>query len=126
MKLTSSGQYCLSQKGPAVGLENAATHSAISASSSADVAAHGANMAVDGSSNTFWVSVLRCVVIVIIIPVEQGRCIVIQNSKSVEPVWDTDNTTFFDETRVCATCPRYMTACARPLETRFSLVSGWV
>lgn len=58
VKLNSSGQYCLSQKGPAVGLENAATHSAISASSSADVAAHGANMAVDGSSNTFWASAL--------------------------------------------------------------------
>ena len=29
---------------------------AISASSSADVAAHGASMAADGSSSTFWVS----------------------------------------------------------------------
>ena len=28
------------------------------ASSSADVAAHGANMAVDGSSHTFWVRLL--------------------------------------------------------------------
>ena len=34
------------------------TRGAISASSSADGAAHGASMAVDGSSSTFWVSVL--------------------------------------------------------------------
>jgi hypothetical protein len=58
LKLGGSGQYCLSQRGPAVGLENVAVHGAISASSSADVAAHGANMAVDGSSSTFWASAL--------------------------------------------------------------------
>lgn len=54
----------MSQKGPAAGMEDVAAHGAITASSTADTAAHGANMAVDGSSSTFWVtgvvSALQC------------------------------------------------------------------
>ena len=49
-----AGQKCLSVKGLAAGT-NVALKSAISASSSADTGAHGASMAVDGNSNTFWV-----------------------------------------------------------------------
>ncbi len=45
----------MSQKGPAAGMEDVAAHGAITASSTADAAAHGANMAVDGRSSTFWV-----------------------------------------------------------------------
>jgi hypothetical protein len=60
----AAGGNCLSQKGPAAGMEDVAAHGAITASSTADTAAHGANMAVDGSSSTFWVtglvSALRC------------------------------------------------------------------
>jgi len=52
------GQYCLSQQGLAGGMEDVAARGAISASSTADTVAHGANMAVDGSSNTFWASTL--------------------------------------------------------------------
>ena len=55
MKLARAGDYCLSQEGPAAGVEDAAARGAITASSTADNMAHGANMAVDGSSNTFWV-----------------------------------------------------------------------
>ena len=55
LKLGRSGEYCLSQRGFTAGAEDAAVGGAVSASSSADAAAHGANMAVDGSSNTFWV-----------------------------------------------------------------------
>ena len=54
LKLAQSGDRCLSQTGPAAGTEDVAARGAITASSSADVAAHGANMAVDGSSSTFW------------------------------------------------------------------------
>ena len=36
-------------------MEDVAARGAVAASSAADVAAHGANMAVDGNSNTFWV-----------------------------------------------------------------------
>lgn len=57
LKLGRAGQYCLSQKGPAAGVEDVAEKGAVMASSSADAAAHGANMAVDGSSSTFWVRV---------------------------------------------------------------------
>ena len=64
MKLDRAGDYCLSQKGPAAGLEDAAARGAIIASSTADAAAHGANMAVDGSSNTFWVNYFDCVLAV--------------------------------------------------------------
>lgn len=53
-----SGAQCLSQKGPASGMEDVAARGAVAASSAADVTAHGANMAVDGSSNTFWASAL--------------------------------------------------------------------
>jgi hypothetical protein len=60
LKLGRAGQYCLSQKGSAAGVEDVAAKGAVTASSSADVAAHGANMAVDGSASTFWVSLLRC------------------------------------------------------------------
>jgi len=52
-----SGSKCLSVKGLAAGT-NVALKSAISASSSADTVAHGASMAVDGSSSTFWASAL--------------------------------------------------------------------
>ena len=56
-----SGAQCLSQKGPASGMEDVAARGAVAASSAADVTAHGANMAVDGSSNTFWVGwPMRC------------------------------------------------------------------
>merc|ERR1719326_1833125 len=58
MKLARAGDYCLSQEGPAAGVEDAAARGAITASSTADNMAHGANMAVDGSSNTFWASAL--------------------------------------------------------------------
>ena len=54
-KLGRAGDYCLSQRGPAAGVEDAAERGAITASSTADAVAHGANMAVDGSSSTFWV-----------------------------------------------------------------------
>lgn len=56
LKLGRAGNYCLSQNGVAAGVEDAAARGAITSSSSADVAAHGANMAVDGSSKTFWVA----------------------------------------------------------------------
>lgn len=52
-----SGQNCLSAKGLTAG-SNVALKSAISASSTADTGAHGASMAVDGSSSTFWASAL--------------------------------------------------------------------
>jgi len=55
-KLDRAGNYCLSQQGAAAGVEDAAERGAITASSTADAAAHGANMAVDGSSSTFWAS----------------------------------------------------------------------
>ena len=62
MKLGQAGDRCLSQKGSAAGIEDVAARGAIAASSAADVAAHGANMAVDGGSTTFWVcwQGLRC------------------------------------------------------------------
>ena len=53
LRLSGAGQKCLSAKGLAAGT-NVALKSAISASSSADTGAHGASMAVDGNSNTFW------------------------------------------------------------------------
>ena len=46
---------CLSQKGSAAGLEDSAARGAITASSTADAAAHGANMAVDGNFSIFGV-----------------------------------------------------------------------
>merc|ERR1711865_271799 len=49
LKLGRAGNYCLSQSGLAAGVEDAAARGAITSSSSADAAAHGANMAVDGS-----------------------------------------------------------------------------
>jgi len=58
LKTGLAGDRCLSQKGTSSGTEDAAARGAIVASSSADVAAHGANMAVDGSSNTFWASAM--------------------------------------------------------------------
>ena len=54
LRLMGAAQKCLSVKGLAAGT-NVALKSAISASSSADTGAHGASMAVDGNSNTFWV-----------------------------------------------------------------------
>jgi len=59
LKLGGAGQNCLSQEGAAVGVEDVAARGAITASSSADAAAHGAGMAVDGSSSTFWASALN-------------------------------------------------------------------
>ena len=56
LKLGRAGNYCFSQSGLAAGVEDAAARGAITSSSSADAAAHGANMAVDGNSNTFWVA----------------------------------------------------------------------
>ena len=53
-KLGRAGQYCLSQEGSEAGVEDAAEKAAIVASNSADVQAHGASMAVDGRSSTFW------------------------------------------------------------------------
>lgn len=58
LRLGQSGEQCLSQKGSASGMEDVAARGAVAASSAADVAAHGANMAVDGNSNTFWASAL--------------------------------------------------------------------
>ena len=75
MKLARAGDYCLSQKGPAAGLEDAAARGAITASSTADAAAHGANMAVDGSSSTFWV-IWGCLRIVA--PAQAGARVVVR------------------------------------------------
>lgn len=61
LKLGRAGNYCLSQSGLAAGVEDAAARGAITSSSSADAAAHGANMAVDGSSKTFWVALFAFV-----------------------------------------------------------------
>jgi len=61
LKLGRPGNYCLSQSGVAAGVEDAAARGAITSSSSADAAAHGANMAVDGSSKTFWVALFAFV-----------------------------------------------------------------
>jgi len=58
LKLGRAGQYCLSQEGSEAGVEDAAEKAAIVASNSADVQAHGASMAVDGRSSTFWASAL--------------------------------------------------------------------
>jgi hypothetical protein len=54
LKLGSSGEQCLSQKGFAAGTQDVALRTAVSASDSFDNIGHGANMAVDGSSSTFW------------------------------------------------------------------------
>ena len=59
LKLGRAGQFCLSQRGSEAGVEDVAAKAAIIASSFADAEAHGASMAVDGRSSTFWVS-LRC------------------------------------------------------------------
>jgi len=59
LKLGGAGQNCLSQEGAAAGVEDVAARGAITASSSADAAAHGASTAVDGSSSTFWASALN-------------------------------------------------------------------
>ena len=55
LKLGGAGQQCLSQKGASASASDVAALSAISASSTVDPEAHGANKAVDGSSSTFWV-----------------------------------------------------------------------
>lgn len=47
---------CMTQKGLAAGVENVAVSAAVAASSSADVSAHGANMAVDEKDSTYWAS----------------------------------------------------------------------
>jgi len=58
LKLGRAGQYCLSQRGSEAGVEDVAAKAAIIASSFADAEAHGASMAVDGRSSTFWASAL--------------------------------------------------------------------
>ena len=58
MKLGRAGQYCLSQRGSEAGVEDVAAKAAIIASSFADAEAHGASMAVDGRSSTFWASLI--------------------------------------------------------------------
>jgi len=58
IKLGRDGQYCLSQRGTGAGVANVALGAAASASSSADVVAHGARAAVDGRSATYWASKL--------------------------------------------------------------------
>lgn len=55
LRLSGAGHTCLSMRGLTAGT-NVASKSAISASSTADIGAHGASMAVDGSSSTFWAS----------------------------------------------------------------------
>merc|ERR1719221_2274676 len=50
------GQYCLSQRGSAPGVENVAAKAAAMASSSVNAIAHGANMAVDGRDASYWAS----------------------------------------------------------------------
>merc|ERR1712032_1059520 len=52
------GQYCLSQRGSAPGVENVAAKAAAMASSNVNTIAHGANMAVDGRDATYWASKL--------------------------------------------------------------------
>lgn len=68
LKLGRAGQYCLSQRGSEAGVEDVAAKAAIIASSFADAEAHGASMAVDGRSSTFWASLflflLPCVCII--------------------------------------------------------------
>ena len=59
LKLSRDGEYCLSQRGSGVGVEDVAEKGAAVASNSADSEAHGANKAVDGRSSTFWASLLR-------------------------------------------------------------------
>ena len=56
LKLGRAGQYCLSQSGSEAGVENVAEKAGVVASSVADAVAHGASMAVDGRSTTFWAS----------------------------------------------------------------------
>jgi len=56
LRWSAADGRCLSQRGLAAGVEDAAAFGAISASSTADAVAHGANMVVDGSSSTFWAS----------------------------------------------------------------------
>lgn len=52
------GALCLSQSGPAAGLENVAARAAAVASSTADLTAHGAAAAVDLNEATYWASKL--------------------------------------------------------------------
>jgi len=58
LRLGGAAQFCLSQKGSTASSREVAASSAISSSSTADPAAHGANKAVDGSSSSFWASAL--------------------------------------------------------------------
>lgn len=56
LKLKSAGDFCLTQEGVAPGLRDVAANAAAMASSTVNVAAHGAAMAMDGQRNTFWAS----------------------------------------------------------------------
>lgn len=56
LKFARDGDYCVGQRGPAVGFVDAAIGSAVSATSSANNAAHGARAAVDGDKRTYWAS----------------------------------------------------------------------
>lgn len=50
------GERCLSQRGEGAGIENAAVHAAVTATSSADSVSHAAAAAVDADDATFWAS----------------------------------------------------------------------
>lgn len=50
------GERCLSQAGEGAGIENAAAHAAVAATSSANSASHAAAAAVDSDDTTFWAS----------------------------------------------------------------------
>jgi hypothetical protein len=56
LKMTTESEMCLSQKGVAAGSADAALFSAATASSTIDALSHGAAMAVDGHSSSYWAS----------------------------------------------------------------------
>ena len=93
LKLRRQGQFCLSQRGPAPGVENVAANVAVMATSTADVVAHGtsasassrsqrscsitfsfegATMAVDGKDATFWASKLDDVDSPVVLTIDIG------------------------------------------------------
>ena len=92
LKLGREGQFCLSQRGPAPGVENVAAKVAVMATSTADVVAHGtvalvsssqrlssiifgfagASMAVDGKDATYWASKLDDVDSPVVLTIDIG------------------------------------------------------
>lgn len=50
------GPACLTQRGPAAGVENVAAKAAASATASADAVSHGASAVTDGDPSSFWAS----------------------------------------------------------------------